>query len=168
MENLATSNYWICQISFEKLKIQVRNFTQNVNFNYITFNLPGTSMGLTESYYQGYPIEIPTNVNASDKTLTIEYNLASDWHQFIYLKEWEKKIDQVLNEQYEALTLDDMITSVHLYLLDEYKNPILEFTFEGCWIKECGDIQFDYQDVDNQPIRHSFSLSFQRMTYKYL
>jgi hypothetical protein len=158
--NLATNVKWIAVIPFYQIDEELSS--GDVAFNLYTFNLPDMSIGSTEVNYNGYPIEIPTNVKAGDKTVTFEYLMSSDWHQYKLLWGWANKI---VNQQGAGRPEDNkkngsFMVPIRFMALSEFKKPLFSIIYHDCWIKDFGAISLDYQDGDASVVTHNFTCSY--------
>ena len=162
--NLATNTRWIAMIPFYQIDKELTS--EDVAFNLTTFNIPEMSIGSTEISYHGYNIEVPTNVKAGDKTLTFEYLMSSDWHQYKLLWRWANKIAREEGSGYDegVEAPGDFMLPVRFMLLTEFKNPILEIIYHDAWIKDFGSISLDYQDSEASVVTHSFTISYSNFT----
>ena len=163
--NLATNTRWIAIVPFYQIDPDLG--VGDVEFNLYTFNTPDMSIGSTEVSYQGYPIEIPTNVKAGDKTVTFEYLMSSDWSQYKMLWKWADKIVKPIGagRNPENNENGSFMVPIRFMALSEFKKPIFEIIYHDCWIKEFGAISLDYQDSEASVITHSFTCSYSNFEF---
>lgn len=155
--NFSTANKWVAVIPFQIID---PNYTSDtVMFNLTNFSLPEMSVATTTQTFHGYEMEIPTNVRNQDKTLTFEYMLSSDFHQYKVLYKW---LDKIVKEEGSGseYSLGQYVLPIHIIMLSEFKQPIFEIIFNECWLSNLGALDFDYQDDDASPIKHSFTVTY--------
>lgn len=156
--NLATTTKWIAIIPLSMIDKRLAQETyENIVLNLTSFSLPEYEIGSTEITKYGYAVEIPTYVRTQSKELTFEYLLSSDWHQWKILYQWLENTVQEIGAGRGEGTYRIPVT---VMLLSEFKKPIFEMKFEGCWIKRFGAVAMDYQDTDGSVVKHEFTLSY--------
>jgi hypothetical protein len=134
--------------------------TKNVAFNLTSYELPELRVSTAEVNYLGYAIEVPTFVRAQDKTVTFEYILSSDWHQWKLLFSWLNKVTKEEGVGAGYTNVNQINVPIHIIMLSEFKKPVLDVAYENCWIKSMGPIRLDYQDGDAPVVKHSFTVSY--------
>ena len=155
--NFSTANKWVAVIPFQMID---PNYTSsNVQFNLTNFSLPEMTVSTSTTPFQGYEIEIPTNVRNQDKSITFEYMLSSDYHQYKVLYNW---LEKIVKEEGTGTTnnMVEYTLPIHIIMLSEFKEPIFEIVYNGCWIKSLGALEFDYQDPEDTPIKHAFTCAY--------
>ncbi len=165
--NLATTIRWIALIPWQYISPDYKSL--NVAFNLTSFSLPEVILGSNEISNFGYPIEFPNYTITTNKILTFEYMLSTDFHQYAMLWNWANKI--VVQDGSGAPTKIDENSSFRLPIrfiaLTEYKKPIFEILYKDCWVKEIGNISWDYQDDTASPIKHSFTCAYANFKFIY-
>jgi hypothetical protein len=158
--NLATNTRWMAVIPFYQIDDSFK--TGDVAFNLATFSLPEMSIGSTTVGYHGYEVEIPNFVRSGDKTVTFDYLMSSDWHQYLLLWQWANKIAKAPGSGTEegVKNLGDISVPIRFYALSEFRKPIFEIVYNNCWIKDFGGISVDYQDSESSVILHSFTCAY--------
>jgi hypothetical protein len=48
---------------------------------------------------------------------------------------------------------------INVYLISEYKVPILKITYNNCWVKGFNELNLSYQE-DPEPIKHGFTCAY--------
>lgn len=156
--NMATNVRWIATLPMQALDPSLNS--RNTAFNLTSYSVPTLSVGTTSVSQYGYEVEIPTHVRNQDKTITFEYLLSSDWHQWKILSNW---LDKIVNEDGTGTTSPNMasyILPIRVLLLSEFKHPIFEIIYHDCWIKDMGGISLDYQDDSASVIKHNFTVAY--------
>jgi len=164
--NLATNVRWLAVVPFYQIDPELS--TGDVEFNLFTFNLPDMSIGSTEVAYAGYSIETPTNVKAGDKTVTFEYLMSSDWHQYKLLWNWANKIVKQEGAGRPVTNKENgtFMVPIRFIALSEFKNPLFSIVYHDCWIKDFGAISLDYQDSEASVITHSFTCAYSHFEFE--
>ena len=158
--NFATAVRWIATVPFYQIKPDLK--TGDVEFNLFGFELPTMTIGSNTVSYNGYEVEIPTNVRTGDKTITFEYLMSSDWNQYKLLWQWANQIAKPPGAGYPEGTnnIGDFAVPISVIVLSEFKKPVFAIKYHDCWIKEFGPIILDYQDGEASVIRHSFTCAY--------
>lgn len=160
--NLATSNAWIAVIPYHIIDTEVE-YGSHIGFNLTSFNFSGLVMAGSEIPRFGELFPIPTGAIETDKLVTFRYKPDSEWRQYEFLFKWfdrlqnNKKLD--LDDYNEWINANGV--SIKVYLLDEYKKPRLKWTFNGCWLKEFGELDMVYDSTGGTGLDHGFSLQYQ-------
>lgn len=163
MFNFATSNKWVAVIPF--MAIEPELASEKVAFNLVDFTIPEINLTSNSIDLHAYSYEIPGAKIDMQRDITFNYILSSNWYQYVLLYKWFFKVmnhDKTLNNVTSAAGISDDIianTTVSVYPLSEFLNPILEFRFVGCWIKKFGSLSMEYQG-NADIVKHSFTLTF--------
>ena len=165
--NLATTTRWIAIIPWQLIDSSYKN--KNVLFNLASFSLPEVTLGGNEITNFGYPIEIPNYTITTNKILTFEYILSTDFHQYGMLWNWASNIVTTDGSGApEKITEDSSFRlPIRFIALTEYKKPIFEILYHDCWVKEIGNISFDYQDDGSSVIKHSFTCAYSKFNFTF-
>jgi hypothetical protein len=158
--NLSTTIRWIALIPWQYINPNYKS--TNVAFNLSSFTLPEVTLGSNEITNFGYPIEFPNYTITTNKILTFEYILSTDFHQYEMLWNWANQI--VVKDGSGAPNPINENSSFRLPIrfiaLTEFKKPIFEVLYKDCWVKEIGNISWDYQDDGASVIKHSFTCAY--------
>ena len=135
----------------------------NLELNLRRFSIPQMVMGSTTTQFKGYTFEFPTRlIDSETKEITIEYLIDEKWQNYRMMYKWcaayEGQLNNVIStDDVENISLTDLIPC-RIYLLDHFKNNIISFTFENCWIKNFGDLALE-SDNPNE-VTHSCTLAY--------
>jgi hypothetical protein len=160
-QNLAVTNKWVCDIPLSTVIPDI----EDVSLNLVTFSIPAIEMSKAEFSYMGNAVEIPTGVvNPSDKTITFNYLIGSDWSQYRNLYKWVSALGTVNTPMTEASPTDvsnykKYSLPIRVYILDEFKKTVLSFKYSNSWINMFSEVSMDYSD-DPTTINHSFTISY--------
>lgn len=160
--NFASNMRWVVDVPLKTLFPDESDITLNL----YQFDIPEIDMGITSMAYQGSTIEYPTGViQPDDKTCTFNYILDSDMTVYWLLYKW---CSYFTSENVDFLVEDDtsMSTepftkkiSISVYILDEFKNPVMKITYNNCFIKNLGILSMSIQD-EPTPLQHSFTIAY--------
>lgn len=163
--NLLTSPKWIAFLPVKTIDPDYNS--KNIAFNLTNFNLSPISIAFNQTGFQGYQVPLPAHVRDQDKTITFNYLPDTSLSQYQFLYKWLSKISiedgSGLSENVENLR--DIYTNIRVILLSEFKNAVMEIIFEGSFLQEIGSLIFDYQDTSASPIRHSFTIKYQKISF---
>ena len=160
--NLAAANSWI---GYFPLESNLGKNYNNLELHLTRFSLPQMEMGSTTVSYKGYQKTIPTKVmNAETKELTLEYIVDEKWTNYKCLFKWMSAIYGTLNPSININDINGINPSdyvpLRIYLLDNFKNKVIQFYFENCWIKFFNDIALEANN--SSEIHHSFTIVYDR------
>lgn len=163
--NLATATRWMALIPWQY--INANYTTKNIGFNLTSFSLPEVTLGSVDVTNFGYPIEFPNYTITTNKILTFEYMLSTDFHQYEMLWNWANKI--VVTDGSGAPGdfggNNSFLMPIRFLALTEFKKPVFEIRYKDCWVKEIGPITFDYQDGEAINIKHSFTCAYSNFEF---
>lgn len=157
--NTATSNSWIAIFPYSVIDPSEEI---DIAFNLMSFNFAGLILGAAEISRYGEVFPVPAGNVETDKLVTFRYKPDSEWKQYEYLFKWFDRLQnnkKLSHEEYNAWINSNLVT-VKVYLLNEYKKPKLKWTFNGCWIKEFGELDMPYDSQGGTGIDHFFSLQY--------
>lgn len=161
--NLATNTKWIADIPFQKFRPDLKSY--NITFNLTKMTLPEISQGMAEFKVGGETMPIGLGNRTDSKTITFNYVLSSDWHQFHLLYDW---FNIMSNEHCIGTgtytTMSDYMTDITVTLISEFKNPIMTITYHDSWLQSIAEVDADYQNVEDSVINHSFTIKYSRFT----
>lgn len=157
--NTATSNSWIAIIPY---KVIDPESPDNLSFNLTTFNFTGLIMAGADVGHFGEMFPQPTGVIETDKIITFRYKPDSEWTQYEFLFRWFDRQANNKHDEYEDYNefINASNCDVTVYLLNEYKQPKLKWTFKTAWLKEFGELDMVYDSQGGSGIDHGFSLQY--------
>lgn len=159
--NYAAANSWYCYLPLENI---LGSKYGDLNLHVTRFSLPQQVM-LTDSVsYKGYSKEIPLKVlNPDTKELTLEYMVDEKWHNYKALYNWMSGIYGTLNPVTNDSTTQKIQPTdyipLRIYLLDNYKNRVVQFLFENTFIKTFNDLALEQNNSD--VVTHSFTFAYE-------
>ena len=127
----------------------------------MSFSVPEFSIGTADVSFQGATIAIPNYVRTQDKSITFQYLCSSDYYQYRILNKWlNLAVQQVGAGSNSTLGMTGFVLPVHVFLLSEFKNPVLEIVYNNCWPKTLGPLDLDSQNPSAPVVKHSFTLAY--------
>jgi hypothetical protein len=137
----------------------------NLELNVCRFNLPQMICGSTTVSYKAYSMEVPTKViDAETKEITIEYIVDEKWQNYKALYLFASQtgiINPISPEVVDPPGVGNMI-DCRIWLIDHFKNRIIDFVFKNAWIKVFQDLECDYASADE--VHHSVTLAYSNFT----
>ena len=156
--NFAIKNKWI---GYFPLSNVLGKQYSNLELNLVRFTLPQMVCGSTTVSFKSYSMEIPTKtIDAETKEITVEYIIDSKWRNYksLYLFASQTAIiTPISQETVNSPGIGNMIDS-RIWLIDPFKNRIIDFVFHNCWIKIFNDLECDYASADE--VHHSFTMAY--------
>lgn len=172
-KNFAIQNKWIMLVPMQNLNPEKY---RNLELQLTRFTLPQMVVGSTSTTFKGYTIEMPTGImNAESREITINYIIDEKWESYRSLFAWSaafgvlvptNSTDAHTASMYGSTypTSNTAITSnflnCRIWLIDNYKNRIIDFMFHDCWIKNFADLALDYANASE--VQHSFTMAYSR------
>lgn len=143
--NFTSSKSWFAYFPLENV---LGKKYSGLDLHLTRFSLPQQQMSSTTVHYKGFAKEIPTKVmNPETKELTLEYIIDEKWMNYKALYLWMTGVEGNINNVVEGEIVQPISPSMYLplriYLLDNYKNKIIQFLFENCWIKTFNDVALE-------------------------
>lgn len=140
---------------------------KNIEIPITRFTVPQIMIGSMTASFKGVTCELPTKViNPDSKEVTIEYMIDANWENYRSLYVWAANIGIITPVSQTGKTTPisgkDFL-DIRIYLLDQYKKKIIEFTYHNCWIKQFNDLNFDYTQPPEE-LKHSFNLVYTDFT----
>lgn len=158
-QSYAASNEWYCYLPIEDV---LGKRYKNLELHLTKFSIPQIEIGSMDVAYKGYTKTVPTGVlNAGPKQLTLNYLVDEYWQNYKSLYAWVQSYVNVINPM-----TDDKANGVHassfipmrIYLMNNYKQKILEFVYSNVWIIVYNELQLDVANQDQ--IEHSFTICY--------
>lgn len=120
-------------------------------------------MGSTTTTFKGYTYEFPTKIiDADTKEINLEYIIDEKWLNYKSLFTWcaatEGQINKVIDtSDVESVSMTDLI-DCRIWLIDSFKNRIIDFVFENTWIKNFQDLSLEANNPDE--VHHTITLAY--------
>lgn len=162
--NLTNSNKWFAYFPIESIIGKKYN---GLELHLTRFSLPQMEMAGMEVAYRGYKKQVPTKImNPETKELTLNYLVDEKWQNYKALYLWmtatEGNINNVLPTENISPITPSQYLPLRIYLMDNYKNKIIQFLFENCWIKLFNDIALEQNNPGE--VEGSFTCVYDRFT----
>lgn len=178
----AISNKWIGYIPLQN---SLGNNFRNLELDLVRFTIPQINLGTSQTTFKGISYELPNHtLNPSDKEITFEYKINEDWYNYKALFVWASAFAILNPVDADALKAQTMgqnviaatgvseaaagtgmftdLLNCRVWLLNNYKQRLIDFTFYNCFIKNFADLALDYSSTDE--IAHSFTLAYTHFT----
>lgn len=165
--NLLTQPRWVAVLPIQAIDTDYS--TSNIAFNLYNFNLAPASIASNDVGYQGYAVPMPVAVKDTKKTFTFHYMPDSALSQYQFLYKWMSKLVVEAGSGIDPniTRLSDLFVTVRVLLLSEFKNFTTEIIFEGCFLKEIGQLSFDYQNAEASPVTNNFTIEYQQIKFDF-
>ena len=154
-----TGNHWLGYIPIQNVLGKRWN---NLELNLTRFSIPQMEMGSTSTSFKGYEYYRPTHImDGGSKEITFDYIVDAKWINYKSLYAWMSGLEGNINEVYK--TSDSGVSTkdtldVKVWLIDQFKNRILDLCFYDAWIKIFQDLALESSNTD--PVTHSFTLCY--------
>lgn len=170
VSNTANSSRWIASVPISN----VDDGLKDVEVNLTEFSIPPVEIGRVETSFKGQEVALPgTTLQPGVKEVTFNYLIADKWDNYYSLYKWCDMLIPQSTIMGEASTRPretgewtaalHYLLPVRVFLLDEFKNPILKFEYHNCWISTFGELRLSYQD-DPSTLNHSFTINYTDFT----
>lgn len=155
----ATGNKWVGYVPIQNILGKRWN---NLELNLTRFSIPQMEMGSTSTSFKGYEYYIPTKVmDGGSKEITFDYIVDQKWINYKSLYAWMSGLEGNINEVYKTsdrgIALKDTL-DVRVWLIDSFKNRILDLCFYDAWIRIFQDLALESSSTD--PVTHSFTMCY--------
>lgn len=164
--NLLSSCRWLAYLPVQAIDSTMKS--SNISFNLTSFDVNALSIASNDVGYLGYQVAVPAGVRDNDKTMTFNYMPDSSLSQYRFLYKWFSKIvspdGSGAGWDSDTSSVASVMVPVRVVILSEFKNQVVELTFENSWISELGTLSFNYQDPEAAPITHNFTIKYERMS----
>lgn len=157
--NLATENSFIAIIPIEKINNTLS--ASDIVLNLTTYETPEISISTTETSFMGYSVPLPTGIKDQEKNYTFEYMIDSNWKNYLLLYNWITKYSKEIGTGMNTNVLSEYMLPVSVYMINEYKKPVICFKYNNCIINKMGNVSMTYQTSRNEELKHNFSIIYQ-------
>ena len=154
-----TGNKWVGYIPIQNVLGKKWN---NLELNLTRFSIPQMEMGSASTSFKGYEYFIPTKVmDGGTKEINFDYIIDQNWYNYKSLYAWMSGLKGNINEVYkvgDTGVLSKETLDVRVWLIDSFKNRILDLCFYDSWIRVFQDVQLESSSID--PVLHGFTLCY--------
>lgn len=163
-DNFSVKNKWIADIPLSK----VSDNLNNISIHLAEFTIPSISVATTIMAYKGVSIEIPTKIiQPSDRNITFSYMVDLNWLNYYSLYQWSNLMSPLenitpLNSLKQSYSIEDKSIKsipINVFLINQYKKPILKITYNNCWVKGFNELALSYQD-EPEVVKHGFTCAY--------
>ena len=192
--NMANDTKWVFHIPYGFLFMGKTENRENLEIplGCQSINFPDFKLGTTQVGFMGHDFDVSTRQNMTDKGLTINFLVNSNWIQYLSLLKWfeledytpytRESVDEQAEYNISGVKIDNHgfrsnyelgkdpywstqgpMVPANLYLMDNFMNRIATINFEGCFLTDIKNVDLDYSKTESTEIITTFTLSF----YKY-
>ena len=101
-------------------------------------------------------------MDSGSKEITFDYIVDAKWINYKSLYAWMSGLEGNINEVYDTGDSSEVSTKdtldVRVWLIDQFKNRILDLCFHDAWIKIFQDLALESSNVD--PVQHAFTMVY--------
>lgn len=158
--NFSHSNKWVGY--FPLANVLGKKYT-NLELNLTRFAIPQIVMGSTTTSFKGYSVELPTKVlDADSKEIVLEYIVDEKWQNYKALYKWCSATEGQVNRMTDVsdvsrIALTDFV-DCRIWLIDSFKNRIIDFVFENCWVRSFQELSLEADNPDE--VHHTVTLAY--------
>lgn len=162
----AHANRWIGYIPLANV---LGKRYSNLELNLVRFTIPQMEMGSSSTSFKGYEYYLPTKVmDPSTKEITFEYIIDDKWLNYRSLYTWMSGLDGNINKVDNESVIQNLsgreTLDVRVWLIDSFKNRLLDLCFYDAWIHTFQDLQLESMNTDE--VHHSFTMYYSRYEIK--
>lgn len=163
-DGFSVRNKWIADIPLSRISANLKD----VSLHLTDFSIPAVVVASAFTHLKGVALEIPTHIiQPTDRNITFSYMVDINWDNFFALYQWSNMMspleditpEDVLNINAEILNKAIKSLPINVFLISEYKIPILKITYNNCWIKGFNELSLSYQE-EPEPIKHGFICAY--------
>lgn len=158
--NFSHSNKWVGY--FPIANVLGKKYS-NLELNLTRVAIPQMVMGSTTTSFKGYTFEIPTKlIDSETKEIVVEYIVDEKWQNYKSFFKWCSATEGQLNKvadisDVKSVSMTDFL-DCRIWLIDSFKNRIIDFVFENCWIKNFNELQLEANNPEE--VHHSLTLAY--------
>jgi hypothetical protein len=122
-------------------------------------------MGSASTSFKGYEYYRPTKVmDGGTKEIHFDYIVDQNWYNYKSLYAWMSGLEGNINEVYKTTkdgvsqVMNKDTLDVRVWLIDSFKNRILDLCFYDSWIRLFQDVQLESSATD--PVTHGFVVCY--------
>ena len=158
--NFSHSNKWVGYFPLANVLGKKYN---NLELNLTRISIPQMVMGSTTTSFKGYTYEMPTHLLDSDtKEIVIEYIIDEKWQNYKSFFKWCSATEGQLNSVVDTSDVQNIsvkdFVDCRIWLIDSFKNRIIDFVFENCWIKNFQNL--DLEASNPEEVHHTITLAY--------
>jgi hypothetical protein len=162
--NLLTSPRWLALLPYKS--IDKTSSIDTIAFNLTSFSLSELTIASNQTGYLAYTVDVPAYVRNQDKSITFSYLMDSSMIQYKYLYDWFSKIAVEEGSGLKPGTKwEEFAVPFRVFILSEFKKPVMEILYENSWIYSIGRIEMSYQDSNAPIISHSFGIKYSKISF---
>lgn len=182
--NFANNTKWIYSIPLGYLlsstsKKQVDGNILEYPLNCRKVSFPNFTIGTAKTAFLSYGFDISTRQNTTEKGLTIEFLVSSNWIQYLLLLKWFQLMDYTYydNSTNQDRTFDKNTNTKNnylnpydstqgpmfpsnLYLMDNFNHRLVTIVFQRSWLSNLKSIDLNYSNTSDTQVSSSFELKF--------
>lgn len=141
---MAIANSWVAYLPLEDT---LGKRYKNLELHLRQFSIPQIEMGSMEVASHGYSKQMSTGVlNAGTKELTLSYIVDEYWQNYKSLWAWCQApigtVNPLTDDKSKFHSASNYLT-MRIYLMNNYKQKIVQFEFLNVWIRVFNELQLD-------------------------
>jgi hypothetical protein len=167
-DGFSVKNKWIADVPLSRLSPDLKD----VSLHLTDFSIPAINVATTFTHLKGIALEIPTHIiQPADRNITFSYMVDINWDNYFSLYQWSNMMSPLenitpintLNINLDIEEKNIKSIPINVFLISEYKTPILKIAYKNCWVKGFNELNLSYQD-DPEPIKHGFTCVYSDFT----
>lgn len=193
--NMANDTKWIFHIPYGFLFMGETENRENLEIplGCQSVNFPDFKIGTTQVGFMGYGIDLSTRQNLTDKGLTINFLINSNWIQYLALLKWfeledytpytKESVDEQAEYNISGVKIDNHgfrsnyelgkdpywstqgpQVPAHLYLMDNFNNRIVTILFSNTWLASIKSVPLDYKKTSDTEVVASAEFKFSKFS----
>lgn len=191
--NMANDTKWIFYIPYGFLFMSKTEGQENLEIplNCQSISFPDFKIGSTTAGFLGHAFDLSTRQNLTEKGLTINFLVNSNWLQYLALLKWFELEDYTpynsdsVSEQYEysktGVVIDNHgfrsnydlgtdpywstqgpMVPTNLYLMDNFNNRIATIHFQNTWLASVKSVNLDYKKTSDTEVSATAEFKFSK------
>jgi len=171
-DSFAVRNKWIADVPLSRISPDFKD----ISLHLTDFTIHSKTVATTLASWKGISLEIPTHImQPSDRNIAFSYMVDINFDNYFALYQWSNlgsPLENItpLNDITPSLDMDEKSIKsipINVFLISEYKTPIMKITYHNCWIKTFNELALSYQD-EPDPIKHGFTCVYSNFTLEKL
>ena len=193
--NMANDTKWVFHIPYGFLFMGKTENRENLEIplGCQSVNFPDFKLGTTQVGFMGYGFDVSTRQNMTDKGLTINFLVNSNWIQYLSLLKWfeledytpytRESVDEQAEYNISGVKIDNHgfrsnyelgkdpywstqgpMVPANLYLMDNFNNRLVTILFSNTWLASIKSIPLDYKKTSDTEVVATAEFKFSKFS----
>lgn len=195
--NMANDTKWVFHIPYGFLFMGKTENKENfeIPLGCQSVQFPDFKLGTTKAGFLGHDFDFSTRQNLTEKGLTINFLINSNWLQYLSLLKWfeledytpytKESVEEQVEYNKSGVKIDNHgfrsdydlgkdpywstqgpMVPTNLYLMDNFNNRIVTILFQNTWLSSIKSVGLDYKKTSDTEVVASAEFKFSKYSIK--